>query len=95
MLTRLIIEQGKLRLSDRVIFGLLAVAIVSPVNIGQAVPDTYFLTFGNERFVINEWWGRNADFAGVLASYPMPSVRLLELSDMADNPRGSESSGVE
>jgi hypothetical protein len=30
--TRMLIERGKVRLSDRVIFGLLAVAVLSPVN---------------------------------------------------------------
>ena len=57
-LTRFMVEQGRIRLSDRIIFGLLGVAVLSPVNVGQSVPDSYFLSFGVRRLVINEWWGR-------------------------------------
>ncbi|HWP85984.1 MAG TPA: hypothetical protein VNN17_12380 [Terriglobia bacterium] len=39
--TRMQIEKGKVRISDRVIFGLLAVAVLSPVNRDQNVPKDY------------------------------------------------------
>jgi hypothetical protein len=70
--------QGKVRLSDRVIFGLLVVAVLSPVNIDQRVPDGYHLTFGRLRYVlpISEWWGRAADFPAVAARESMPRVTL-------------------
>ena len=75
--TRAIVVKGKIRLSDRIIFGLLAIAVLSPANIGQSVPDGYYLTFGDsERFIINEWWGRTTDFLTVIARYPMPLVKL-------------------
>jgi hypothetical protein len=38
-ITRVEIECGKVRLSDRVIFGLLAVAVLSPASKGQRVPE--------------------------------------------------------
>ena len=44
--TRLRFNHGRLQLSDRIIFGLLAVAVTSPVNIGQSVPGGYVLTYG-------------------------------------------------
>jgi hypothetical protein len=49
---------GRVRFSDRVIFGLLAVAILSPANADQQVPDGYHLTFGRQpvRLEINDWW---------------------------------------
>jgi hypothetical protein len=71
--------QGRVRLSDRTIFGLLAVAVLSPVNIDQRVPDGYHFTFGRnpvKRLEINAWWGCAADFPAVAALEPMPRVKL-------------------
>jgi len=79
--TTILIEKGKIRLSDRVIFGLCAVAVFSPHNKDQSVPDGYFLTFGKSaKLVINEWWGRSVDFHAIAALEPMPLVKL----DFAD-----------
>ncbi len=76
-LTRMEVERGKVRLSDRIIFGLLAVAVLSPVNRDQSVPDGYYLTFGESaKLVINEWWGRASDFPSIAAQDPMPQVKL-------------------
>jgi len=67
---------GTLRLSDRIIFGLLAVAVLSPANKGQSVPG-YYLTYGKQVLLIDKWWGRAADFAAVVAAGPvLPSVTL-------------------
>jgi hypothetical protein len=85
-LTRMVIEKGKVRLSDRVLFGLLAVAILSPTNADQRVPDGYHLTFAGIRLDINEWWGRAVDFADVVAREPMPSV-TLNFGDWMDEPK--------
>jgi hypothetical protein len=75
--TRIVIEEGKIHLSDRVIFGLLAVAVLSPVNADQTVPDGYHLTFGSDTVLpINEWWGRAADFPAVVAREPAPLIKL-------------------
>lgn len=75
--TRCEIQKGAIRLSDRVIFGLVAVAVLSPANKGQHVPDGYYLTFGaTAKLIINEWWGRAADFPAVAATDPVPSVKL-------------------
>ncbi len=75
--TRILMRPGSVSLSDRVIFGLLAVAVLSPCNVDQRVPDSFFLTFGaTVKMVINEWWGRAADFAAVAATDPVPSVAL-------------------
>jgi hypothetical protein len=70
------IEEGQLRLSDRVIFGLLGVAVFAPANSDQQVPAGYHLTFGEVELPINEWWGRAADFSSIVATEPMVSVRL-------------------
>jgi hypothetical protein len=75
--TRMSVEKGKVRISDRMIFALLAVAVLSPVNEDQQVPDTYYLFFGAAtKLMINEWWGRAAEFPAIAATEPMPSVKL-------------------
>lgn len=79
--------QGRVRISDRTIFGLLAVAVLSPANIGQRVPDNYYLTFGHnpvKRMEINDWWGHGAWFPAIAASEPMPRV-TLNFGDMMVN----------
>lgn len=83
-ITRMLIEKGKVRLSDRVIFGLLAVAILSPANVSQTVPAGYHLTFGTAQLSINEWWGRAADFITQIATQvQLPSVKL-DFTDWMD-----------
>ena len=76
-LTHMSIERGKVRLSDRMIFGLLAVAVLSPVNQDQHAPAGYHLTFGEStRLDINDWWGRASDFPAIAAREPLPQVTL-------------------
>lgn len=68
---------GGVRLSDRTIFGLLAVAVLSPANRGQLVPDGYYLTYGRSaKLIINDWWGRVDDFPAIAALESMPLVKL-------------------
>jgi hypothetical protein len=70
---RVAIDGGAVRLSDRIIFGLLAVAVLSPANADQRVPDGYTLSYSNTNVLpINNWWGRAADFPKVLATDPPP-----------------------
>jgi hypothetical protein len=83
--TRMEVNEGRVHLSDRIIFGLLAVAVLSPANVDQVVPDGYHLTFSGDILLpINEWWGRTADFAGIVAQNPMPLVKL-DFTDWMDD----------
>lgn len=84
-LTRVNISKGTIQLSDRIIFGLIAVAVLSPANKGQSVPDGYYLTFGaTHKLLINAWWGRAADFPAIAATDPLPLVTLEFGEWMAD-----------
>ena len=74
--TRTCIERGKIQLSDRVIFALLGVAVLSKANIGQIAPEGYFLSFADTVMPINEWWGRADDFVPLVAAEQLPSVIL-------------------
>jgi hypothetical protein len=69
---------GRVRISDRVIFGLIAVAVFSPANTDQTVTNGYHLTYGLRplRLEINDWWGRAADFPAIAATEPVPRVQL-------------------
>jgi hypothetical protein len=74
-LTHMRIERGKVQLSDRITFGLLAVAVLSPANRDQHVPAGYHLTFGESaRLEINDWCGRASDFPAIVARDPTPQV---------------------
>jgi hypothetical protein len=69
--------EGGFRMSDRVIFGLLGVAVLNPVNNNQSAPPGYHLMYGHQGMLIEEWWGRAADFPSIVAAGPaMPSVKL-------------------
>lgn len=75
-LTRLSVRKGVVQLSDRVMFALLGMAVLAPVNTGQRIPDDYFLSLGTAEFTINDWWGRAADFAAIAAQLSLPHVKL-------------------
>lgn len=74
--TRMQVQRGRVQLSDRIIFGLLAVAVMCPANIDQSVPEGYFLTFSTIKLPIKDWWGRAAYFPAVAAQDPVPLVKL-------------------
>jgi hypothetical protein len=75
-ITHMEIEKGKIRLSDRVIFALLGVAVFLPANTNQRVPDCYYLMFASTKLSINDWWGRRADFLAITAGERLPCVKL-------------------
>lgn len=75
-LTRVTATSGAVRLSDRIIFGLLAVAVTSLTNIDQRVPEGYHLSYSGTVLPINDWWGRAGDLTAILSRDPMPSVTL-------------------
>jgi hypothetical protein len=78
--TRIGVQRGKIQLSDRIIFALIAVAVFAPANVGQLVPDGYHLTFATSTLPINDWWGRIDDARALMATVKLPSVKM----DFAD-----------
>jgi len=58
-------------LTDRSIYGMAAVALLSPVNVGQVLEGvnlTYSSLSGDIRIRLNnDWWGRADDFAIIAA----------------------------
>ena len=60
------------QLSDRSIYGMAAVALLSPANLGQVLQDGPYLTWTSTSGGIsvrldNGWWGRADDFAAITA----------------------------
>lgn len=74
--TRIIVEKGKIQLSDRAVFGLVAVAVLSPASVGQTVPKGYFLSLNGVKMEINDWWGRADDFYQITDMVKMPNVKM-------------------
>jgi hypothetical protein len=58
-------------LSDRSIYGIAAITLLSPVNVGQVLDGvrvTYSSVSGDIRvWLDNDWWGRADDFATITA----------------------------
>ncbi|MDV1904732.1 MULTISPECIES: hypothetical protein [Klebsiella] len=74
--TSIIASAGKIRLSDRTIFGLLGIAVLCPENSGLRIPDGYNLTFAGQVLMINDWWGRAEDFKILVEKQNLISVKL-------------------
>jgi hypothetical protein len=75
--TSFLVTDGKVMLSDRTLFGMIAICVVSDSNMNKAVPDGYSLAFGaSHKLLINEWWGREADLLTLVSSVPLPNVKM-------------------
>jgi hypothetical protein len=82
-ITRFEGTRGTLKLSDRLIFGLLWVAVLAPENVDQRVPETYYLTLETQRFLINEWWGRYLEFEPIAVAKSTLQVKM-DFTDWMD-----------
>jgi hypothetical protein len=77
---------GKVRLSEKVIFGLLAIVVFSPVNAHQKTTYGYFLKFNDHEFPINDWWGRASDFLEIVDNEPTPTLIIREYGEEGGTP---------
>jgi len=63
--------QWVVRLSDRIIYGMAAVALLSPANVGQDLGDVYLMYKSVSSDITvqmdNGWWGRAADLMVIAA----------------------------
>lgn len=67
---------GELHMPDRVIWALLAVAVFSKVNAQEKSEGSYYLSLGDERFLIADWWGREEDFRPIAAKCNQTRVKI-------------------
>jgi hypothetical protein len=80
-----------IRFSDRIIFGMLATALLSPANTDQKIPDGYHLTYGSVTGDIhvrldNDWWGRAADFGAITAMDQKRTRVKLDFTNVMPQP---------
>lgn len=73
-------------LSDRSIYGIAAVALLSPANVGQVLDGfhvTYSSVSGDIRVRLNnDWWGRTDDFAAITAMDRNRSSQTLDFRNV-------------
>ncbi len=74
--TTLQIEKGRIQLSDRILFGLLAVAVMAPENTRQRSSAGYHVTLAGEIYEINDWWGKRAQFEKACSRANTVQVKL-------------------
>jgi hypothetical protein len=77
---------GELHMPDRVVWALLAVSVFSKVNKGEKTTGSYYLSLGDERFTISEWWGREDDFRSIADRYNQVRVKLDKLERLEKRP---------
>jgi hypothetical protein len=82
---------GTVRLSDRIIFGMLGVVVFSPVNAHQKSDHGYFLSYDGVELPINEWWGRARDFLEIVNNGRSPVIKIYEFG--SDDPAPARTSG--
>lgn len=82
---------GTVRLSDRIIFGMLGVVVFSPVNAHQKSDYGYFLSYDGVELPINDWWGRASDFLEIANSGRSPVIKIHEFE--SDDPTPARTSG--
>lgn len=85
---------GELHMPDRVVWALLAVSVLSEVNKHETTTGTYYLSLGDERFPVKEWWGRENDFRPIADRYNKVRVKLDGL-DRLEKAKGDGSDRVE
>ena len=82
------LADGQLHMPDRIVWALLAVTVFCKANRDQKTTGKYFLSLGEERFLIRDWWGREDDFREIAARYNRVRVKLDELNRFAPQIKG-------
>ncbi len=84
---------NQFHMPDRIVWALLAVTVFSNVNANEFTTGNYYLSLGNERFPVSEWWGREDDFRPIAERYNQVRVKLEKLERLtkvrADDPAAS------
>jgi hypothetical protein len=70
---------GEIHMPDRVVWALLSVAVFSKVNRSEKSSGAYYLSLGDDRFPVCDWWGREDDFRPVANRYNQTRVKLDKL----------------
>lgn len=82
------ITNGELHMPDRIVVALLAVSVFSAVNRGLRAGGAHWLGLGHEKFLVKDWWGREAEFRRIAAPYNQTRVTLKGLNMPPIGPKG-------
>lgn len=64
---------------DCVVWALIAVVVLARVHSGWPTLAGAHFSLNGERFLIHEWWGREADFRAIAAKHNTVRVRLEKM----------------
>lgn len=78
-----------LRMPDRILWALTGIAVLSRVNYRIRGGEACWLSLGDEKFPIAEWWGRENDFRPIAARWNTTRVKTEGLGRMKDAPAAS------
>jgi hypothetical protein len=81
------LAKGELHMPDRVVWALLAVAVFSKINARENSEGSYYLSLGNDKFLLSEWWGREDDFRPIAEKSNQTRVRIDGLERLEERPR--------
>ncbi len=70
------IANGRVWLRATAAIGLLALAVLAPENEGQPIPESYFLSWRNNDFLVSDSWGRREGFREIMANAPIVQYTL-------------------
>ena len=74
-----------LRMPDRVIWALTSVVVFCRENLRpRGWGETRYLTWGDEKFVIADWWGREVDLKPIAASWNTTRVKMEKLERLKE-----------
>ena len=69
-------KTGRIQLPASAVIGLLAVAVFSPENKGEIMPDGYQLSWYQHVFHICMWWGWQDHFREIISTAQIPQTTL-------------------
>ena len=69
-------KTGRIQLPASAVVGLLAVAVFSPENKGEVIPDGYQLSWYQHVFHICMWWGWQDHFREIISTTQIPQTTL-------------------
>lgn len=83
--SRIEVEQGKVRLPASTIIGLVAVAVFAPENKGQPISADHWMSWRGNEFLVRDWWGRAADFVEIIEGAELQQVTMNDWGEWWDD----------
>ncbi len=78
----------RLHVPQRLLWALVGLVVVSRVNAGTKSTGTCFLSLGEDRYPVAQWWGREADFRHIADRWNTCRITLERLDRLRAENRG-------